>query len=274
MFGKQKERIVIIHNHLFKNAGSTIDWVLKNNFGKHFVDHRDDDLMRKGAAYLGPYLIKNKKIKAISTHHLVLPLPVVDNITLPQIVMFRHPIERVLSVYKFEREQKNSSTPGSLNAKKKNLKQYIEWRMQPDVGGTIRNFHISRCLPADRSKNDHLTQEDVLAAKEYVDSVDMLGMVDQFDESMVLFAEYLQSIGLNMNLSYKVQNVGQYRKSNSDSVVEEIHNEIGDDTFNLLMEKNKQDLDLYEYVRQLFDKRKKQAADFQKKLVSYKEMNN
>lgn len=55
--------------HAFKNAGSTIDWALEKNFNKAFIDHRDDKNMKKGAAYLGPYLIENLNISALSSHH-------------------------------------------------------------------------------------------------------------------------------------------------------------------------------------------------------------
>ena len=56
-------RSVIIHNHLFKNAGSSFDWVLQKNFGDDFVDHREDQEMIEGAKYLGPFLQKHKNIK-------------------------------------------------------------------------------------------------------------------------------------------------------------------------------------------------------------------
>jgi len=96
-----KNRVVIIHNHLFKNAGTTIDFSLKANFGEKFVDHRDDAAMAEGPNYLGPYLEKNPDIVALSTHTLVLPLPSLDGMYLPMIMMLRHPIERVTSIYHF-----------------------------------------------------------------------------------------------------------------------------------------------------------------------------
>jgi hypothetical protein len=44
-----QERLVILHNHLFKNAGTTIDWSLGRELGSAFVDHRDDAGMKQGA---------------------------------------------------------------------------------------------------------------------------------------------------------------------------------------------------------------------------------
>ena len=47
-------RPVILHCHLFKNAGSTLDWSLHKQFGSTFVDHRDGDSMRLGAGFSCP----------------------------------------------------------------------------------------------------------------------------------------------------------------------------------------------------------------------------
>ena len=39
---------VIVHIHIFKNAGSSFDSSLRENFGKNFVDHRDDaDIVKR-----------------------------------------------------------------------------------------------------------------------------------------------------------------------------------------------------------------------------------
>ena len=40
-------RHIILHGHIFKNAGTTFDWSLQKNFGKNFLDHRKDLLMRR-----------------------------------------------------------------------------------------------------------------------------------------------------------------------------------------------------------------------------------
>ena len=64
-------RVVILHGHMFKNAGSTFDWALNKNFGKAFIDHRDDAaLLKGGGAYLSDFLNSNPEVKAFSSHHL------------------------------------------------------------------------------------------------------------------------------------------------------------------------------------------------------------
>jgi len=53
--------------------------------------------------------------------------------------MLRHPIERIRSVYDFERKQRGR-TPGSRAAKSKSFRDYVAWRMTPAVAHTIRNY--------------------------------------------------------------------------------------------------------------------------------------
>ena len=135
-------RTVIAHGHIFKNAGTTFDWALEKNFGKSFCDHREDKPMRQqGASYLTQYLLDNPQINAISSHHLC-ETSTIDEIDIIPVFLLRHPIERILSVYTFEREQKSSS-PGAKAAKKYNFKDYVQWRMDPEVNRTIRNYQTS-----------------------------------------------------------------------------------------------------------------------------------
>ena len=138
-----QKRTVILHGHIFKNAGTTFDWSLKRNFGEGFVDHREDkDMRRQGADYLLRYLEERPGIVALSSHHLCCPLPVSEAFDFVPIFMLRHPIERIWSVYQFERRQKSDS-PGARRAKELDLKRYALWRMQDDVNPAIRNYQTA-----------------------------------------------------------------------------------------------------------------------------------
>jgi len=255
---------------LFKNAGSTIDWALKKNFGSSFVDHRQDDLMRQGASYLGPYLEKKLKASALSTHHLVLPLPELENTRLLVMTMFRDPIERVTSVYNFERKQKCNSTPGVIHARKLPIADYIRWRLRPKVGGTIRNFHSRRMLPFKKpcGEDFHFSNTEIIEAS--VKKMDMLGIVDRFDESMVLFEETLRRHFPKIDLSYAPQNIGQTVGESKEGRLAWLEAEIGRETYELLVQKNKHDIELYGYVREEFQRRVDGVDDFSAKLESFK----
>ncbi len=265
------QRVIIIHNHIFKNAGSSIDWALRNNFGRAFVDHRDDKKMLQGPSYLGPYLQNNPELIALSTHHLRPPLPRPENTRILTIMMFRHPLERVTSVYNFERSQSGAGTYGARFARKHSLREYVLWRMRPDVPPTIRNFHIFRSLPAPVSWRRQLTQEDLAKAKEFVESVDLLGFVDSFDLSMVLFEQRLRPFFPDIDLSYRMQNVGQDLDETRQQRLERLRREIGEKAFDLLMEQNNMDLRLYGLAREIFEKRVSRISDAGLKLGEFRD---
>lgn len=264
-----RPRVVIIHNHIFKNAGSSIDWALRRNFGSGFVDHRDDDSMRQGAKYLEHYLRKKPRVTALSTHHLVKPLPSVDEIDLKEIMMLRHPIERVASVYHFERKQV-IDIPGTVYARKSSLKDYIIWRMRPEVGATIRNFHVRKMLPPRKIGQERIEESEMKAAQEQLDQMDLMGLVEHFDESMVLFEEKLREFFPKIDLSYVAQNIGQEKKHGLSGKLHELEQEIGQETYDLLLENNQRDMELYIFVVQAFEKRIAAIPLFDEKLSAFR----
>lgn len=264
------QRVVILHNHLFKNAGSTIDWALQQNFDDAFVDHRDNEQMKKGAAYLGPYLIDNRQIIALSTHHLTLPLPEMPKLRLMQIIMFRHPLERVTSVYNFERAQESDTHPGVIHAQKFSLRDYIYWRMRPEVGSTIRNFQVRKLLPPRKIGQEKISENEMDNLKRQLKRIELLGLVGRFDESMVLFEESLGRAFPLIDLSYIAQNVGQEASLKQEARLERLRAEIGNETYDLLAENNQQDLQLLSFAEEEFEFRISKVSNFVAKLKNFR----
>lgn len=240
------KRLVIIHNHLFKNAGSTIDWALKHNFANGFVDHRDNDSMKRGADYLGQYIDLHPSLCALSTHQLRLPLPKMDNVDFLLLTMFRHPLRRVVSVYYYERRQIGVSTPGAEYARNHSLKEYVEWRLRSDVPPSVRNFHVRKTLPRRRPARQALAEEDLLRAKEALKSMPLSGVVERFDESMAVFEDRLKVHFPEIDLSYLPQNISSRPSSSEEDEIALLQRELGESLFSELVEENQMDLDLYE----------------------------
>ena len=64
------KRNIIILNHIFKNAGSTIVGILRNNFQERFVDFTR--LIMTGVttiAELPKYIQENPTVSAMEVHH-------------------------------------------------------------------------------------------------------------------------------------------------------------------------------------------------------------
>jgi hypothetical protein len=266
----QGERLIVVHNHLFKNAGTTIDWALGREFGAGFVDHRADADMRRGAEYLGPFLLANPGIQALSTHHLCLPLPEMPDARIALITMFRHPVERVTSVYEFERRQQDAQTPGAIKARESSCREYVEWRLEPGVGATIRNFHVRKCLPPRRGLPDLPDASELARAIAFTRSTGMLGLVERFDESMLLFEEFLRPHHPGIDLSYVPQNVGQSAAVTGEERVQRLRDEIGGELFARFLGANAPDLHLHAAVVTEFERRLSDLPDAKQRLAEFR----
>jgi hypothetical protein len=242
------KRVVIIHRHIFKNAGTTFDWILKNNFGEAFCDHRDDIPMRKeGEKYLVRFLRENPHIKALSSHHIWFNFSEISDLELIPVVFLRHPIERIRSVYNFEREQQ-VETQGAINAKNKNFSEYVEWLMDDKVSAIIRNVQ-TRYLAGDKSVKP-LKQNHLKIALNELKKQKFIGIVDLFDESLSLFDTELRKMGFTLDFSFQLQNVKQpVENANYESRAKEVLDDLGD-IAQVVLEKNKFDLIIYQAARE------------------------
>ena len=264
------QRCVIVHIHIFKNAGTTFDWALKRNFGKAFIDHRDDDARKKGGAeYLLNYINAHSDLAAFSSHHIRIPLPEDDTATFLPALFIRHPVLRAQSVYTYERHQR-SATPGAQHAKKLDFEKYIEWRMQKGVGRTIRNSQTIICaklLAPGRPFN--LTR-----AKTFLELCPLMGIVERFDESMVVFEHHLQSYFQGLDLSYRRQNRGRDENKDQPKSINArasaILNTMGAQK-ELFLESNKNDQMLYRFANKLLDERIQSIEDFGAHLTEFQE---
>ena len=202
-------RYVITHGHIFKNAGTTFDHSLKQAFGKDFCDHRDDkDMRRGGAEYLKQFILDNPNLKAISSHHLCNPLPNSEQFTCLPVYFLRNPIERIISVYNFERKQKPTITPGAKMASKVNLVDYVKWRMEPNVSKVIFNYqtaYLGREGKPDKSRDiDSAMFSNAL--NRVTSSNVYVGTVEKFDESFTYITNSLQQYFPEVNFTYKRKN--------------------------------------------------------------------
>ncbi len=246
---RSRTRPVLVHAHMFKNAGTTFDWSLRRSFGDHFVDHREDDDMKRGAEYFGPWLQQHTHCQAISSHWITQPLPGLDAVDIALCLLFRDPVERMRSVYQFERQQQGVDTPGSIRAKKMSFYEYMSWQMEPMPGPVVKNYHTRYC------SGDYLG-EDLPAMYEralaLLDSTPTLGLVHRYDESMVLFEHQLERQFPGIDLSYLKQNVlsavEDSHRQRRDAVLEELG-----DIADTVLAANEYDMRLFTAAEQKFE---------------------
>jgi hypothetical protein len=269
---ESKSRAIIVHGHIFKNAGTTFDWSLNRNFNADFLDHRDDDVMRlDGASCLANVIEQNPRLKAVASHHLYrwMPMPELPGVTLIPCFFIRHPIERVRSVYTFERKQK-SNTPGALHAKKLGFKDYVAWRMDHRGGGVVMNYQIKYCSGR---PGTGVTDAFISNTANYLANSALTGIVDRFDESMVYFEEKLGVNFPDIDLSYLRQNVSRKKflaPQKVEKKVEAVLKELKEGAA-VLEKNNRADIELYTLANKALDEQIGKISNFDSKLNDFQQ---
>ena len=133
---------IILHYHLFKNAGTTIDLILEKNFGENAI--RIDVKKPKGIVSNNAvlqYIEKNPKVNSVSSHQLRFPVPEDSNFIFLPMIFIRHPIDRIFSIYSYNKKR-NVQKKLAEFAKKMNVSEYITWILNSEESRDMKNFQV------------------------------------------------------------------------------------------------------------------------------------
>lgn len=252
-------RQVIVHYHIFKNAGSTIDHILENNFGNAWATFDGAQAhSRISPAELEDFIRNHPDVKALSSHNAILPVPEIPNISVFPIFFLRHPIDRVRSIYDFERRQGLTSGPVSLGAEhaaKLSFNDYLQWRFDSIKNGVTHNYQTAWLLHNNRFRQFEIKQQDFDQASKMLASLPFFGLVERFDDSIMLLSAYLQKLGIKLDMAYRVMNSSQHREKPLEERIENMRKEVGNDTFDKIISRNQWDLKLYDIAHEMFEER-------------------
>ena len=133
----------LIHFHIFKNAGTSVDIILDRYFGKGHISiegSSSNDVipsycLKRRLDGIGPF-------NAVSTH---LGRPGQDIDDYIPIVFLRDPIDRARSVYRFVRQ--DSTQPGHAAAASRSFRDFIDWSLSSQEDGVVirdyQTIHLS-----------------------------------------------------------------------------------------------------------------------------------
>ncbi len=240
-------RNVILHYHFFKNAGTSFDGVLKQNFKGKWVEREFPN--SRGAehqAEVAKWILSQPEAIAFSSHTMDGPPPKIPGINVVPYVFIRHPILRLKSVYEFERKQMPHESVGSRLAHGRTFSEYVEGRLAINGDRQCKNFHCARLARWIGSDEDEFTR-----ASQVLLSLPAFGIVERFEKSMENFASAYKS----MFPFFKPTSM----KLNSSSVdgggmsLSKIEAELGVPTFSKIMKLNQNDLNLYDVALKAFE---------------------
>ncbi|RMF37241.1 MAG: hypothetical protein D6754_09885, partial [Alphaproteobacteria bacterium] len=137
-------RTVILHYHLFKNAGTSLDEVLKRNFADRWVTREFDGLPASdNHRAVACWLAGSPEAVAFSSHTAMGPVPRLPGTRIHAIMFLRDPLDRIRSAYAFERTQDYDS-PGTRIARRTDFAGYVRERLDAPRERFCRNFHCHR----------------------------------------------------------------------------------------------------------------------------------
>ena len=257
-------RKLILHIHLFKNAGSSIDQLLEESFGSRWANFDGPfPWSRILADELSAFADAHPELSAISSHQVRPPLPQRADWQLFPIVFLRHPIDRVASVYLFER--RNGPVPADVS-----FADFIRWHIGRTTSTDLRNFQVAALsgAAADSSSprgadpgSGHLEK-----AKDFLRSTPMFGIVENFEQSLLRIEKFAKPHFPELNLRTVHANSTPNRPSSLDERIEEVRAHLGEDLWARLLEANALDMELYQYGVELFGKNQPPEVKEKKKV--------
>lgn len=171
------DRTIILHYHLFKNAGTSVDAILKRNFPGRWVTREFPVKGDNNTAQVEDWIRETPDAIAYSSHTMMGPLPQVEGVRIISFMLLRDPIERIKSAYRFERTQ-TADTWGAQLAKTHDFEGYVRARLARKGDRQCRNFQTYRLASMMPGAGPELDR-----AKQALAALTVVGRVEAFDEA-------------------------------------------------------------------------------------------
>ena len=248
-------RHVIMHYHIFKNAGTTMDVILKKNFGAQWggVEGPAGTYRLNNAGLLN-FIQENPQLRAISSHEARPPLPDAPGLCLHPLLFLRHPIDRIGSIYAYRRALPEISTRSTKVAKEADLAGYIAWCLANPGAETVLNFQTT-FLSCTGLETSPLNKPEPQVALQRLHELAFFGLVESFDESIRRLQESLLEAFGTLDLSHSVENRSRGRNASLAERLGTIEAALGPGLYAELLEKNELDLELYAQAVKIFEGR-------------------
>lgn len=259
---------VLVHFHIFKNGGTSFDHALKREFGRAFAEFDGDKPMHvHHPDEIADYLRAHPKVAALSSHHLRFPLPEMEEVQLLPAFFLRHPMDRMHSIYRYERKQRSSS-PGSQHAKKYDFPDYVRWRLDQGKVNLLCNFHTA-VLSCNRRLGNK--RPDLELAKANLEAATLCGLVERMEESLAVGEARLRAWFPDLDLATTPQNVAAGRASTLEERLEQSEQACGSALYADVLSRNHLDLQLYAAAEEVLERRIAELQDRESVLSGFRD---
>jgi hypothetical protein len=261
-------RDVLVHYHIFKNAGAAIDRVLQQYFGQSWAWLQPPD---SGACMNDEQLVRllstRPDLSAVSSHQLRFPLRGGEGIRLHPVVMLRHPIDRVRSIYDYERmegRQQSSQLIHTVQAGKLDFPDWVEWCLsEPGMAAPIANFQTRACSFRHNGldPNDWAVPPDLTNLEEAMDlmsELPVVGVAEEFECATALLTARFGPLFPQLDFAGDAEGQRDAASPGDDRALDPnalnqrlaaIRQELGPALYLRLVQANELDLELYAQAR-------------------------
>jgi hypothetical protein len=238
-----RKRVVLVHYHLFKNAGTTLDHILKRNFGERWgsVEAAQGD-GKLEPEELAAFIAARPELCSVSSHTALLPVPLAEAWRVMPLVILRNPVDRIRSAYEFERKQ-NADTAGSQVARAKSFGDYIAHFLDLPSDRRFRNFQTARLARAVAPGTD-LTE--FCRAQTALEALSWVGIVEDLAHSLELLERRVRAAFPDFRRHDLRVNTTTAAESTLADRLAQIRSDLGRDEYRRLCNANMNDWALWE----------------------------
>ena len=260
-----QQRNVLLHYHIFKNAGTTFERVLDENYGGgHIKFDGPFSFSVIIQDQLSTIIQRHPNAMACSSHQIHLPAPSATQFRPIPVVFIRHPLLRIRSVFLFsKRSDEKVLDKLTRSDPLKGLEEWVTQKLSGDQNllqiSNLQTSMLSRCynLPPKREGREGRVHFDLQLAINNLSVVPCLGRVEYFDSDVSSFTETLERFDMPFN--YKKRKAENVSSPDYQDTVEEqlraMEGSLSPETWQKLHWLNHQDLALYEITHEMVEKR-------------------
>ena len=249
------EKPLLIHYHIFKNAGTSFEWALEQTLGRVLL--RLDSASQAGfvsAREIARYVAAHPEITAIASHQAAPPPPQIRGRRVLTSILLRDPLARIRSIYVFERKQ-ISNSPGAQKAKEFDFKGYVEWRLAT-TPRMFCNYQVHFCCRDGSPSKSPVTQTELARAITALDEIEIVGTVERYEEWLRLAESILADSFPSIVLAPVRRNPTRSAPPLSEAeVLSQLERELGSGLAHELIERNELDMSLHQVADALLTRR-------------------
>ncbi len=263
-------RTILLHFHIFKNGGSTLDAALKKNLGGSWREIEGADPDGPLNWHMAIRLLKTEpKIKAVSSHTARFPPPSSPGFEFVPLFLIRHPIDRICSIYLHERRSSpHLPSQTAYVAQNAKLADYIRLALPnfPSVACDAQTSWLARACIYETPPN----AADLAKAKSIIAKTLVPGVVERMDQYLMLLERELADHLPNLDLACPDENRNLERRPSLLARLREIRSMLPSQLWKELRERNRLDLEIWRFTHRLAQAKFSRMTDASKRLASFR----